>query len=79
MKKILLLILLLAVTSCATPTPTYLSLEATPDAPDVIYSTKISGLLRVVDEDAGVVCWVWVGPQGVGIDCLPLEQTRLER
>lgn len=42
-------------------------------------TTETSGLPsyvhRYVDEEAGVVCWVYMD----GIDCLPIEQTRLEQ
>jgi hypothetical protein len=31
---------------------------------------------RVVDEKAGVVCWVY---RTYGIDCMPLSETKLER
>jgi hypothetical protein len=32
-------------------------------------------IVRTVDEEAGVVCWVWY--KTGGIDCLPLSQTLL--
>jgi hypothetical protein len=33
---------------------------------------------RYIDEEAGVVCWVVRGTDGGGIDCLPLDDTRLD-
>ena len=32
-----------------------------------------SKMYRIVDEDAGVACWVWRCSYAGGIDCLPLE------
>jgi hypothetical protein len=32
---------------------------------------------RWYDEEAGVVCWMWPRPYGVGLSCLPIEQTQL--
>ena len=34
-------------------------------------------VFRTVDEEAGVVCYVTELPEGAGIDCVPIGQTRL--
>ena len=74
-KKILLLILLLALIGCSPKV-----IEPESDGYTTLYHTNFSGLYRFIDEDAGVACWVWLGVSGAaGLDCLPLEQTRLER
>ncbi len=58
---VLLIIALLIVVSC-----TYKDMPArNPGLPSYVH--------RYVDEEAGVVCWVYE----YGIDCLPIEQTRL--
>ena len=36
------------------------------------------GISRWVDEEAGVVCWVYSGFYKGGISCLPLSDTRLD-
>jgi hypothetical protein len=61
---ITLLIWLLMLISCAAP--------AMPDQakPDLWTS-------RIIDEEAGVICWVYKAGYAGGISCLPLEQTRL--
>ena len=66
MKKILLLILLLVVlTGCG---------EMNTQNDDLWGYVH-----RLVDEEAGVVCYFYTTYGGSGISCLPLEQTRLER
>jgi hypothetical protein len=35
------------------------------------------GISRHVDEEAGVVCWVYTSYQRGGIDCLPISDTKL--
>ena len=34
---------------------------------------------RYVDEEAGVVCWVYTAFHGGGISCLPISETKLDR
>ena len=34
-------------------------------------------LIRVVDREAGVVCWVWKNTTYGGLSCLPLKDTKL--
>ena len=40
-------------------------------------ATGLYGVSRFIDEEAGVVCWVYAGGRA-GIGCLPLSQTRLQ-
>jgi hypothetical protein len=53
--------------------------EPTPES-NLVYRDAFydMNVLRFVDREAGVVCWVIRGSQKGGISCLPLEQTRLE-
>ena len=44
-----------------------------------IYEGSLTTVSRVEDAKAGVVCWVYSGYERGGIDCLPIEQTRLDR
>lgn len=37
------------------------------------------GISRYVDNEAGVVCWVYDGFKSAGIDCLPIGETGLGR
>lgn len=55
------------VTAVATCTYKNATTEETPGLPSYVH--------RYVDEKARVVCWVYE----YGIDCLPIEQTRLEQ
>ena len=45
---------------------------------DTVFSDGVTRVGRIVDDEAGVVCWVHKRPAG-GISCLPIEQTRLDR
>ena len=36
-------------------------------------------VFKVVDDEAGVVCWVYDGIKQGGIDCMPLSETELRR
>ena len=36
------------------------------------------GISRYVDQEAGVVCWVWAGGHAGGLSCLPIADTRLD-
>lgn len=37
-----------------------------------------TNLYREIDEDAGVVCWIYSGYQSGGIDCMPISETLLD-
>jgi hypothetical protein len=46
-----------------------------------IYShgIRLYSIARVVDEEAGVVCWIYTTDgTGGAIDCMPLAETRLD-
>ena len=36
-----------------------------------------SGVQRYIDNEAGVVCWVYTAPYRGGLDCMPLNETLL--
>jgi hypothetical protein len=38
-----------------------------------------NGTYRVIDNEAAVVCYVLINPYGAGVDCLPMDETRLKR
>lgn len=64
MRKIILLSLLLVLLISCAPA-------------DTSQSTYLhSGVCRVIDEEAGVVCWLYYQN---GISCLPISETDLER
>lgn len=42
-----------------------------------IYSTLSGGVSRVVDYDAGVVCYIYCGIEKGGISCIPISYTKL--
>lgn len=43
-------------------------------------STSYSGgVERFVDREAGVVCYIFIGSEKGGIDCLPISETLLKR
>jgi predicted small secreted protein len=48
--------------------------------PDVLELTKVSAYMcRVIDREAGVVCWTVSRDYGsVGLSCLPLAETNLK-
>ena len=50
------------------------------DLPDttVVHRGALTTVYRVADDEAGVVCWIYRGYEKGGIDCLPIEQTRLD-
>lgn len=33
-----------------------------------------AGFYKIIDEEAGVVCWIATGRMAVGIDCIPLTE-----
>lgn len=80
MRKILIVAILLALFGCAAPTPEEREAEAAKTG--WVMVTQAQGLAfvyRIVDEEAGVVCWVFTGPNKGGISCLPLGETGLDR
>ncbi len=44
-----------------------------------ISNTRLSGVYRTLDEEAGVVCWVYSSIDKGGIDCMPISETKLEK
>jgi len=36
-----------------------------------------NNIYRYVDNEAGVVCWIWNGYEKGGIHCLPISETKL--
>ena len=73
MKKLLaILVTLLAILTL----PVIFVVSSAPDSveePPMIFVRR--GTYRFVDEEAGVVCWLYWGN---GISCLPIGETRLE-
>jgi hypothetical protein len=66
--KIMLLVSVLFLAQCsAQPTPE--------EKTGTIHSESSEEVYRVIDDEAGVVCWVFDGSSG-GISCLPLDQVR---
>ncbi|MFB6131447.1 MAG: hypothetical protein ABEJ28_11585 [Salinigranum sp.] len=47
----------------------------TPEGADEVWISTY--VLRTVDREAGVVCYVADLPDGVGVDCLPIDRTNL--
>uniref|UniRef100_A0A6M3XTR6 Uncharacterized protein n=1 Tax=viral metagenome TaxID=1070528 RepID=A0A6M3XTR6_9ZZZZ len=37
-----------------------------------------TSIIRTIDAEAGVVCWVYIGIEQGGICCLPLSETKLD-
>lgn len=77
--SIILTALLLVAAQCGPP-PTMPERESNMIKTDVLINSRESPfdgpqVRRVVDEEAGVVCWVTQGD----IDCLPIEQTKLKK
>lgn len=76
MKKFVLLVLVLSVliSACA-PDPYQLELQDT-SKPYIIVNNNV---VRIVDEQAGVVCWIYSHQKyhEGGISCLPLADTLL--
>ena len=53
--------------------------QDTTDSETFLISDRIQpGINRVIDKEAGVVCWVYKGLDRGGIDCLPISQTQLD-
>ena len=46
-----------------------------PDEPERI--AVGSDITRFIDEEAGVVCWIYTGYNKGGISCLPIKDTAL--
>lgn len=65
-KLIFAVILSILLSSCA-PSQTFDGTEVT------------RNIFRYVDDEAGVVCWIYGGYQKGGIDCMPIGETALRR
>lgn len=55
-------------------------MKCAPVYEDQIETSQINpytNIERYVDEEAGVVCWLYAGYQG-GLSCLPIDQTDLK-
>lgn len=72
MKKFLLLVVLLSLLLAACGPQSEQGAQDTPKVTSV-YIAK--GLARIVDAEAGVVCWIYAGR---GLSCMPLSDTLLE-
>ena len=72
MKKLLVLVVLLAV-SCA-PIPQE---KVGPEWTTLAGSNLTMSVYRVTDREAGVVCWLYSSIEKGGIDCMPISDTRL--
>jgi len=70
MKKIVLVFVLL-LTACA-------PVDRPAETEDTISQEYTYGVTRVVDEEAGVVCWTFKSGYAGGISCLPINQTLLD-
>ena len=75
MKRALIVVLFCALLVSCTPKREL----ATSEMPSTLFYEvargRASGVYRVVDAKAGVVCWIYVGYDKGGICCLPIEQT----
>ena len=76
---VILLVSLLMGCGPADPTDSQNGDEAHADNAVKIFSGALNDVYRVEDAEAGVICWVYNGHDKGGIDCLPIEQTRLEK
>lgn len=45
---------------------------------DTNLSSGTTTLIREIDEEAGVVCWVYIGYYKGGVDCMPIADTLLD-
>jgi hypothetical protein len=75
MKKVALLLLLVAVLLAACTYPSGAVPQQEPIQPIQCTNFDHGSLWRCVDAEAGVVCWMIYG---AGLDCMPLEDTDLE-
>ena len=66
---VVLFLLIIMLTSC---------IEQPPDLALVdVGRFNFRNLQRVIDSEAGVVCWIYNGRQEYGISCLPIRETLL--
>lgn len=78
MKKIVILFLVLAVL-VAGCTPAAQATDLEKENLKLIVDGGLGrGTYRLTDEEAGVVCYVFMGYQRGGISCLPISETNLE-
>lgn len=69
---ILILIIITIAWACA-------PVEPTPPKNVQVDVSYTMGVKRVVDEEAGVVCYVWKDGWGSGISCLDIDNTDLPK
>jgi hypothetical protein len=81
MKKSLLFIAIVALILCSCcPDERQGYTEVVPDT-TLTFSLHWGDVERFVDEEAGVVCWIYTSNRSTkgSISCLSIEQTRLDR
>jgi len=72
MKRLIIFLLALILTACSAPPPK--EQLKTESINDIRYN-----ITRYVDDEAGVVCWVYGNYEKGGLSCLPLSQTSIHR
>lgn len=73
MKKLVLLVLVFLLAGCS-----QIQYEDDP-AQQVMPIPNNYGVVRYVDEEAGVVCWIYSAYHKGGISCFPLDDTLLDK
>ena len=69
MKKLLVLVVCVALmVGCGTPV----------NEERVVIGDGWDDVIRFIDEEAGVVCWLYRADRSAGLSCLPLSQTKLD-
>jgi len=71
------LLILLVVSACAGESRPATVTPKPQQGERIVFSGHGGAVFRVTDEEAGVVCWVYIGYQKGGISCLPRGDTRL--
>ncbi len=74
-RKAVLVAVLMLLAACASPRES--DQETSEEITWIV--PGLSSIGRYVDEEAGVVCWIYNGYEKGGIDCLPIADTRLGR
>ena len=67
---VLILVVLVVVVGCAPPPG-----ETAAPRPAILAADSMRNVWRVVDKEAGVVCWI---SRKGGVFCLPLSETNLD-